>query len=90
MTPLETTIIKQARQQLTELRSALLRPEGPDRGDDISSAFWMLNGVTILANLVDSGLSKEAAQELLAIDQEAGQAMAAARLVGVIRSDVPE
>ncbi|MNT87036.1 hypothetical protein D3C72_2274010 [compost metagenome] len=47
----------------------------------------MLNGLTLLANLANSGMSKETAQELNAIDLEAGQAMAAARLIGVIRKD---
>lgn len=89
MTNLETTIIEQAHHQLNELRSALLQPEAKDRGDNISSAFWMLNGLTLLANLANSGMTQETAQELHAIDREAGQAMAAARLVGVIRKDLP-
>lgn len=90
MTALETTIIEQARQHLRELRGALLLPEGSDRSDDISSAFWMLNGLAMLANLANSGMTEQAAQELHAIDLEAGQAMAAARLVGVIRKDMPK
>lgn len=84
MIQLETTIIMHARQQLTELRGSLMRPEGTDRDDDIQAAVWMLSGITMLANLANSGMSDEAAQTLKDIDSEAAQAMSAARLVGVI------
>ncbi len=68
MHQLETTIIEHARQQLAELRGSLMRPEGTDRADDIQSAFWMLSGITMLANLANSGMTGEAAQMLKAVD----------------------
>lgn len=78
MNQLETTIIEQARSQLAELRAALMQPEGVDRDENISSAFRMLSGLTILANLANSGMSDETAKQLLEIDAEAAGAMAAA------------
>lgn len=84
MNQLEATIIEQARCQLTELRATLVLPVGQDRDDSISSAFWMLSGLTILANLVESGLTDETAKRLLAIEREAAGALAAARLSGRI------
>ena len=89
MNQLETTIIEQARSQLTELRAALMQPECVDRDNGISSAFWMLSGLTILANFGRSGMSDEASKQLLAIDAEAAGAMAAARLVGTIPASLP-
>lgn len=68
MTLLETTIVEQARPELQNLRCALLLPEGPDRTLDISSSFWMLNGLTMLTTLANSGLGESAAEELHAID----------------------
>ncbi|WP_426207393.1 hypothetical protein [Pseudomonas sp. TSPC2-1] len=49
MTRLEMTIVEQARHELKNLRNALLLPEGQDRTSAISSSFWMLNGLTMLA-----------------------------------------
>lgn len=89
MTRLETTIVEQASHELNNLRSALLMPDGEDRVAAISSSFWMLNGLTILASLKDSGLSEKARAELNAIDSDAGQATTAASLVGVIKKDLP-
>lgn len=89
MTLLEKTIIDQARHELENLRRALLMPDGDDRISALSSSFWMLNGLTILACLKDSGLSKAASAELQALDIEAGQAIAAAGLVGMIKKDSP-
>jgi len=88
MTHLEKTIIEQARYQLTVLRSALMQSESGERDDGITSAFWMLNGITLLANLANSGMSKATSQQLLAIDAEAAQAIAAARLVGIIPNNL--
>ena len=89
MTLLETTIVEQARHELQNLRCALLLPEGPARTSKISSSFWMLNGLTMLATLANSGLGESAAEELHAIDRDAGQAIAAASLVGLIKKDTP-
>ena len=49
----------------------------------------MLNGLTMLATLANSGLGESAAEELHAIDRDAGQAIAAASLVGLIKKDTP-
>ncbi|MDC6536477.1 hypothetical protein LN429_15340 [Pseudomonas syringae] len=88
MTRLETTIIDQARHELCNLRNALLMPEGEERVSAISASFWMLNGLTMLASLADSGLCENAIAVLNAIDSEAGQATAAASLVGMIKKDM--
>lgn len=85
MTDLETTIIEQARHELQNLRRALLMPVGDDRIAALASSFWMLSGLTMLASLENSGLSKKAAEELHTLDREAGQAIAAAGLLGAIR-----
>jgi hypothetical protein len=55
MTTLETNIVEQARQHLLELRGALLLPKGQGRSEGISSAFWMLNGLVLLANNTSNG-----------------------------------
>lgn len=89
MTRLEMTIVEQARHELQNLRRALLMTEGADRISAISSSFWMLNGLTVLATLANSGMSEEAGEELNAIDREAGQATAAGGLVGLIKKDPP-
>ncbi|WP_426158097.1 hypothetical protein [Pseudomonas sp. TSRC2-2] len=89
MTRLEMTIVEQARHELKNLRNALLLPEGQDRTSAISSSFWMLNGLTMLAALANSGLGESTAQELHAIDRDAGQAIAAASLVGLIKKEGP-
>ncbi|PMZ35169.1 hypothetical protein C1X25_34960, partial [Pseudomonas sp. GW247-3R2A] len=68
MTRLETTIIEQARHELCNLRNALLMPEGEERVSAISASFWMLNGLTMLASLADSGLCENAIAVLNAID----------------------
>lgn len=85
MTRLELSIVEQANHELSNLRRALLMPEGEERVSAVSSSFWMLNGYTLLANLKDSGLSGKAKAELDAIDSEAGQAIATARLVGMLK-----
>ncbi|QIB50069.1 MULTISPECIES: hypothetical protein [Pseudomonas] len=85
MTKLEETIVEQAKYQLQELRMSLVRPEAPERNEAISSAFWMLGGLTILANLVDSGMSDDAAKALQVIERESAQAMSAASLLGPIK-----
>jgi hypothetical protein len=85
MIQLERTIIGHARQQLAELRGSLMLPAGTDRDDDIQSAFWMLSGITMLANLTNSGMTDEAAQTLKAIDVEAAKALTAAMLTNPIR-----
>lgn len=90
MTRLEMTIIEQARHELENLRYALLLPEGQDRNSAISSSFWMLNGLTMVATLTNSGLSENAAEELHAIDRESGQAIAAASLVGLNKKNTPD
>lgn len=59
MTDLETTIIEQARHELQNLRRALLMPVGDDRIATLASSFWMLSGLTMLASLENSGLSKK-------------------------------
>lgn len=89
MTALEKTIIDQARHELLNLRRALLMPDGEDRISALSSSFWMLSGFTMLASLKDSGMSDDASTELHAIDIEAGQAISAAGLVGVINKSSP-
>lgn len=80
MIQLENTIVEHARQQLAELRGALLLPKSPDRDESIQSAFWMLSGITLLANLANSGMSVEAAKILHHIDSEAAQAMGTAQV----------
>lgn len=89
MTLLETTIVENARHELQNLRRALLMPEGSDRIAALSSSFWMLSGLTMLGHIANSGMSEKAAVELQAIDREAGQATAAASLVGMIKRDIP-
>lgn len=84
MTQLEIIIIEHAKQQLVELRSALLLPEGSDRDNDIQAAFWMLSSITMLANLRNNGMAQETVRALHGLDAEAGQAVSAAKLVGVI------
>ena len=90
MTNLETTIIEQARHELQNLRRALLMPVGDDRITALASSFWMLSGLTSLGSLAKSGLSEKSVDELLALDKEAGQAIAAAGLVGAITKARPE
>ena len=87
MTLLEKTIVEQAHHELQNLRRALLMADGADRISAISSSFWMLNGLTVLATLENSGMSEDAVEELRAIDREMGQATAAGSLVGLIKKD---
>lgn len=76
MNQLETTIIESARYQLDELRRALARQDDTHRREDVTSAYWMLNGLMTLANIKDSGMSADAIRELQAIERESAQAMA--------------
>lgn len=89
MTLLEKTIVDQARHELENLRRALLMPNGDDRTSALSSAFWMLSGFTLLACLKDSGMGEDACTQLHAIDRDAGQAISAAGLVGMINKNTP-
>ncbi|WP_432780693.1 hypothetical protein QZH44_30010 (plasmid) [Pseudomonas corrugata] len=77
MNQLETTVIESARSQLEDLCGALAREEDSDRKDDVSSAYWMLNGLLMLAYVKDSGLGEEAVRELQAIERESATVMSA-------------
>lgn len=69
---LEQTILLMARQRLIELESYT---KDPKELESVFTRFSALTGLTELARLVDSGLSKNAIMELEKIDQKAFQLM---------------
>lgn len=52
---LQRTLIESAKQHLVELTGALALPNGVDRNEGVSSAWWQLTALTQLTNF-DSGL----------------------------------
>ena len=74
MTELEQAIIDCAQLHLTQLKGALTLPNGPERSDGFTSAWWQLTGLAQLAEF-HSGLSQPARDQLRAIDREAAQAV---------------
>jgi hypothetical protein len=88
LNPLEQTIVNAARFQLNELRVHLLLPSGRARTERLSSAFWMLSGFTMLAHTPRSGMGPRAIGELIATEAAATEAIAAAKLRGVVRSSL--
>ncbi|MGP5452678.1 hypothetical protein [Pseudomonas helleri] len=70
---LQRTLIESAKQHLVELTGALALPNGVDRNEGVSSAWWQLTALTQLTNF-DSGLDEATKHELRAIDQLAIQA----------------
>lgn len=78
MTELEQAIIDCAQLHLTQLKGALTLPDGPERSDGFTSAWWQLTGLAQLAEF-HSGLSQPARDKLRAIDREAAQAVSTNR-----------
>ncbi|MFU6076979.1 hypothetical protein ACM7P9_32030 [Pseudomonas aeruginosa] len=78
MTELEQAILDCARLHLAQLKGALALPNGPERSDSFSSAWWQLTGLAQLAEF-HSGLSQPARDQLRAIDREAAQAVSSNR-----------
>ncbi|HJH18988.1 MAG TPA: hypothetical protein K8W20_09775 [Pseudomonas lactis] len=74
MTKLEQAIIDCARLHLSQLKGALTLPNGPERSESFSSAWWQLTGLVQLAEF-HSGLDQPARDQLRAIDREAAQAI---------------
>lgn len=74
MTELEQAIIDCAQLHLTQLKGALTLPDGPERSDGFTSAWWQLTGLAQLAE-IHSGLSQPARDQLRAIDREAAEAI---------------
>ncbi|HCF7061476.1 TPA: hypothetical protein NIJ11_006076 [Pseudomonas aeruginosa] len=74
MTELEQAILDCARLHLAQLKGALALPNGPERSDSFSSAWWQLTGLAQLAEF-HSGLDQPARDQLRAIDREAAQAI---------------
>lgn len=60
------------------VEGALALPNGPERSDSFSSAWWQLTGLAQLAEF-HSGLSQPARDQLRAIDREAAQAVSSNR-----------
>ncbi|WNZ81519.1 hypothetical protein [Pseudomonas sp. P105] len=78
MTELEQAIIDCAQLHLSQLKGALILPNGPERSDGFTSAWWQLTGLAQLAEF-HSGLSQSARDQLRAIDREAAQAVSSNR-----------
>ncbi|HBO8990011.1 TPA: hypothetical protein L5D29_006413 [Pseudomonas aeruginosa] len=78
MTELEQAIIDCAQLHLTQLKGALTLPDGPERSDGFTSAWWQLTGLAQLAEF-HSGLSQPARDQLRAIDRETAQTVSSNR-----------